>query len=131
MNKKDRQIHFFLQLFLLITGLYILGFNVWKMNTGSWEGVFEFYNESVPIFTLSAGFVTGMLSVLGSVFLWLRAPWAHSFCLLVVGLLFTYNLIEVGEVIYSTPYHAIPMVFVLFVVMQCIPFLIRRTHRQV
>lgn len=130
MNKKDRQIQLFLQLFLLVTGAYILGFNFWKLSSGFWsEGIFEFYNQEVPIFKLSAGIIIGVMSIISAWVLWARASWAYGFTLLIAGFLFSYNLIALGETIYSNPYQAIPMVIILIVMLQSTPFLMRRTQR--
>lgn len=130
MNKKDRQIQFFLQLFLLITGVYLITFNSWKLGSGTWEnGIFEFYNEEIPVFKLTASFITGTMTLIASWVLWVRASWAYGFTLLVAGLLFSLNLIELGEIIYSDPYQAIPMVIILIVMLQSTPFLIRRAQR--
>lgn len=130
MNKRDRQIHIFLQIFLLFTGAYLVGLNIWKLNSGIWEdGIFEFYNQEVPVFKLGAGLITGVSSLIASWALWLRASWAHSFTLLIAGFIFSYNLISLGETIFSTPYHAIPMVVILIVMLQSFPFLMRRTNR--
>tara|TARA_R110000868_G_scaffold408293_7_gene691051 strand:- start:1412 stop:1810 length:399 start_codon:yes stop_codon:yes gene_type:complete len=130
MNKRDRQIQLFLQIFLLFTGVYLLGLNIWKLNSGIWEeGIFEFYNQEVPVFKLGAGLISGILSLIASWSLWIRASWAYSFTLLGAGFVFLYNLISLGEAIYSTPYHAIPMVIIVIVMLQSFPFLMRRTSR--
>ena len=82
MNKRDRQIQIFLQLFYLIAGLYLAGLNIWKLNAELWpEGIFESYNGSIPIFTLAAGFIGGILSLITSLFLWTRVSWAHGLSL--------------------------------------------------
>lgn len=130
MKRKDRQIQLFLQIFLVLSGTYIIGVNLWSLSSGVWsEGIFEFYNGEVPVFKLSAGFISGILSLIASWALWIRAHWAYGFTLIVSGLLFGYNLIGLGEAIYVNPYHAIPMVFILIVMLQCFPFLLRRTTR--
>jgi len=132
MNKKDQRIQIFLQLFLLFAGGYIAGFNIWKLASGYWSlGIFEFHLQELPVFRLIAGLIVGFTGIFASLFLWMRTSWAYSFCLLIVGLLFTYSLFELGSVVFGMPYHAIPMALILFVVMQMIPFLIRRTHRQI
>jgi hypothetical protein len=130
MKRKDRQIQLFLQIFLVITGLYMISINIWYINSGVWkEGIFEFYNEEVPIFKLTAGLLTGILSLIAAWALWLRVHWGYGFTLIVSGLLFSYNLIGLGEAIYVNPYHAIPMVLILVVMLQSVPFLMRRTTR--
>lgn len=130
MNKKDRQLHVFLQLFLLITGGYLVGYNIWKLSVGVWpEGIFEFHNRALPVFELSAGLITALMSLIAAILLWMRANWSYAFCLITSGLLVSYTLTELGGVIYTNPYHAIPMVLVLFVVMQTLPFLMRRSTR--
>ncbi|MEQ9264507.1 MAG: hypothetical protein RLN81_04760 [Balneolaceae bacterium] len=130
MNTKDRQIQLFLQIFLALTGIYIITVNVWRLNLEIWDqGIFEFYNGEIPVFKVSAGFITGTTSLIASALLWMRVSLAHAFAILCSGLLFSYNLVELGEVISSNPYHAIPMVFILIVVLQSFPFLIRRTSR--
>lgn len=130
MKRKDRQIQLFLQIFLVLSGTYLIGVNLWSLSSGVWsEGIFEFYNGEVPVFKLSAGFISGFLSLIASWALWIRAHWAYGFTLIVSGLLFAYNLIGLGEAIYLNPYHAIPMVFILIVMLQSVPFLLRRTAR--
>ncbi len=132
MNKHDHRIQFFLQLFLLLTGLYIAGFNIWKLTSDYWgSGIFEFHLQELPIFRLVAGLIVGFTGIFAALFLWMRTPWAYSFCLLITGLLFTYTLFELGTVVFWMPYHAIPLSIILFVVMQTIPFLMRRTQRQI
>ena len=131
MNNQDQRIHFFLQLFLLVTGCYIAAFNIWKVTTGFWgSGIFEFHLQELPVFRLIAGLIVGFTGILAALFLWMRATWSFSFSLLVMGLLFTYTLFELGTVVFTMPYHAIPLSLILFVVMQTIPFLMRRTQRQ-
>ena len=131
MNKQDQRVQFFLQLFLLATGCYIAGFNIWKITSNFWgSGIFEFHLEELPVFSLVAGLVVGFTGIFAALFLWMRTTWAYSFSLLVTGLLFTYTLFELGTVVFSMPYHAIPLSIILFVVMQTIPFLMRRTQRQ-
>lgn len=130
MKRKDRQIQLFLQIFLVLTGIYLISINLWNLNTGTWgEGIFEFYNGELPVFKLAAGIISGILSLIAAWALWLRAHWAYGFTLIVSGLLFSYNLIGLGEAIYINPYHAIPMVFILIVILQSAPFLMRRTTR--
>ncbi len=132
MTKQDQRTQFFLQLFLLSTGCYIAGFNIWKITSDFWaSGIFEFHLEELPVFRLIAGLIVGFTGVLSAIFLWMRTSWAYSFSLLVTGLLFTYTLFELGTVVFSMPYHAIPLALILFIVMQTIPFLIRRTNRQI
>lgn len=131
MNKQDQRVQFFLQLFLLATGCYIAGFNIWKITSNFWgSGIFEFHLEELPVFSLVAGLIVGFTGIFSALFLWMRATWAYSFSLLVTGLLFIYTLFELGTVVFSMPYHAIPLSIILFVVMQTIPFLMRRTQRQ-
>ncbi|MEQ9309038.1 MAG: hypothetical protein RLN90_06250 [Balneolaceae bacterium] len=130
MNKRDRQIQIFLQFFLIFTGFYLIGLNIWKVNSEIWSnGIFEFYNQEVPVFKLAAGLITGVLSLIASWALWIRANWAYSFALLGAGFIFSYNLISLGETIYETPYHAIPMVIILIVMLQSFPFFMRKTSR--
>ena len=130
MKRKDRQIQLFLQIFLVLAGAYLISTNLWNLNSGIWqEGIFEFYNGEVPIFKFTAGLISGILSLIAAWALWLRVHWAYGFTLIVSGLLFSYNLIGLGEAIYINPYHAIPMVFILVVMLQSFPFLMRRTTR--
>ena len=132
MTSKDRKIQLFLQIFLLSAGIYVIGFNVWKLSAGFWDqGLFEFYNEEIPVFKVAAGIITGLISMIAAWVLWMRVNWAYSFAMLSAGLLFGYNLLALGEVIYWNPYHAIPMVLILIVMLQSIPFLIRRTSRYI
>lgn len=130
MTRRERQIQVFLQLFLLFTGLYLIGWNIWKLNSGIWDdGIFEFYNQEVPIFKVSAGFIAGFISLIASWALWMRAPWAHGFTILLTGFLFSYNLISLGETLAEAPYHAIPLVIILIVLLQSLPFLLRNSSR--
>lgn len=132
MNKKDSQIQLFLQVFLILSGVYFIGFNIWKLNSGIWDqGVFEFYHQEIPVFKLSAGLIIGILCLLASGAIWFRALWAHSFTLLISGLTFSYSLISLGEILYNMPFHSIPLVIILIVMLQSFPFLIRRTSRQI
>ena len=130
MNKRDRQIHFFLQLFTLFAGGYFLGFNIWKLATGFWQnGLFEFHLQEMPIFIVSAGIITGTMSLISSALLWMRVTLAYGFSLFTSGIMFGYTMMELSEVVFSSPMHAIPLVLILFVVMQTFPFLLRRTQR--
>lgn len=130
MTSKDRKIQLLLQIFLFLTGAYVIGLNVWKLSSGHWDqGIFEFYNQEIPVFKVAAGVITGFISLISAWVLWMRVSWSYGFAMLAAGLLFGYNLLTLGEVIYSNPYHAIPMVLILVVMLQSIPFLIRRTSR--
>lgn len=131
MTHKDRKIQIFTQIFLFLTGCYFLGFNLWKLSSGFWEdGLFEFYHQEMPVFSVAAGMIAGILSLIGFAMLWLRASWAYGFCLFTSGILFSYTLMELAGVIFFNPTHAIPMVLILFVVLQTFPFLMRHTQRQ-
>lgn len=131
MNKRDRQIQIFLQLFYLIAGFYLAGLNIWKLNAELWpEGIFESYNGSIPIFTLAAGFIGGVLSLITSLFLWTRVSWAHGLSLFTSGLIMSYALTELGGILNRNPYHSIPLVLLVIVVLQSMPFLIRKASRQ-
>ncbi len=131
MNKQDQRIHFFLQLFLLATGCYVVSFNIWKITSNFWvSGIFEYHLEKLPVFSLVAGLMVGCTGIFAAFFLWMRVNWAYSFSLLVTGFLFTYTLFELGTVVFSMPYHAIPLSIIMFIVMQTIPFLMKRTQRQ-
>ena len=122
--------HLFLQIFMLLAGAYFLGFNVWKLVSGYWEqGLFEFQFQEMPIFVVSAGFITGVLSLVSSVMLWMRTNLAYGFSLFTSGLILGYSLMELADVVFYSPMHAVPLVLVLFVVMQTFPFLARRTQR--
>ena len=130
MNKRDRHIHFFLQIFMLLAGTYFLGYNIWKLSTGFWEnGLFEFQLQELPIFIVSAGIIAGSFSLVSAVMLWMRTNLAYGFSLFTGGILLGYSLMELADVTFIAPMHAIPLVLVLFVVMQTFPFLIRRTQR--
>ena len=130
MTRRERQIQVFLQLFLLFTGMYLIGWNIWKLNSGIWnDGIFEFYNHEVPIFKVSAGLLAGTISLIASWSLWIRVAWAHGFTILLTGFLFSYNLISLGETLSDAPYHAIPLVIILIVLLQSLPFLLRNSSR--
>lgn len=130
MTNKDRKIQLFLQIFLLLSGVYIIGLNMWKLSSGFWEeGLFEFYNGELPVFKVAAGIITGFVSVITSWVLWMRVSWSYGFGMLAAGMMFGYNLLALGEVIFWNPYHAIPMVLIVIVMLQSIPFLIRRISR--
>lgn len=115
---------------MLLAGGYFLGFNIWKLISGFWEnGLFEFQLQEMPIFVVSAGLITGILSFVTSIMLWMRTNLAYGFTLFTGGLMLGYSLMELADVVYESPMHAIPLVLVLFVVMQTFPFLLRRTQR--
>ena len=107
------------------------GLNIWKLNAELWpEGIFESYNGSIPIFTLAAGFIGGILSLITSLFLWTRVSWAHGLSLFTSGLVMSYALTELGGILNRNPYHSIPLVLLVIVVLQSMPFLIRKASRQ-
>lgn len=115
---------------MLLAGVYLLGFNIWKLISGYWEkGLFEFQLQEMPIFVVSAGIITGILSLVSSVMLWMRTNLAYGFSLFTGGLILGYSLMELADVVFYSPMHAVPLVLVLFVVMQTFPFLVRRTQR--
>ncbi|RNC83970.1 MAG: hypothetical protein ED557_09370 [Balneola sp.] len=131
MNKKERQVHFLLQFFFLLAGLYIIGFNSWLVNTSSWEeGLFEFYNQQLPVFKIIAGFVVSLGCFVSSFLLWIRSSSMYGGALFSSGILFMYVLIALGEIIYSYPTHAVPFSVIAILVLQSLPFLIRRNSRQ-
>lgn len=130
MNKKDRRITLFLELFFLGTGIYILGVKVWDIYAGiTPSNLFGLQNETVPIFDLLPQLLAGLASLVSSWALWVRASWAPGWGVFTLGLLLYGNIISLGPAIYEHPAQAIPMIIIVLVVMQSFPFLIRQTQR--
>lgn len=130
MNKKDRRIRLFLELFFLAAGIYIIGFKVWNLYIGiTPDNFFQFQDETIPVFDLLAKFIAGLASIIASWSLWVRSPWSAGWCMFTLGLLLYGNLLSMGHAIYQHPARAIPMVIIVLVVLQSFPFLIRQTQR--
>lgn len=130
MNKKNRRIRLFLQIFFLITGMYILGMKAWEISTGEVPGnFFSFHNGTVPVFNLLAHLFAGLASFIASWSLWSRVTWGPGWCMFTLGLLLYGNIDSMGPAIYNQPAQAIPMIIIVLVVMQSFPFLIKSTQR--
>lgn len=130
MTNKDRRIQLFLQIFYLLVGIYTIINNFGAMYSDRFpEDIFDFYNGNIPVFSIAAGFLTGLAALLSSFTLWTRVSWAFGFCLFTSGLLLCYNLLEMGNAIFRNPYEAVPMVVILVIVLQSFPFLLKQTDR--
>ncbi len=121
---------FFLKLFFLLAGVYLLGFKSWNLYTGEvLSSLFELQNETVPVFDLLPRFFAGIAALVSSWALWARVSWGPGWAMFTLGLLLYGNIISLGPAIYQHPARAIPMIVIVLVVLQSFPFLIRRTHR--
>lgn len=130
MTNKDRRIQLFLQIFYLLAGVYTIISNFGALYSNRFpDDVFDYYQGDIPAFSLAAGFLTGAATIISGLTLWARVAWAYGFSLFTSGLLFCYNLEEMGNAIYRNPYEVIPMVIILIVVLQSFPFLLKRTDR--
>lgn len=130
MNNRDRRITLFLIAFFLLTGIYLIAAQGWRLYTGAIPGnLFEFSGGSFPIFDVSIQFFTGLASFIAGWTLWARAPWSAGWCMFTLGLLIYHNVHALGAAIHSRPASAIPMVIILLVVMQSFPFFLKNTRR--
>lgn len=130
MTNKDRRIQFSLQLFYLIVGIYTILLNFGTIYSDRFPtDIFDYHSNDIPAFSLAAGFLSGLAALISSLSLWTRRAWAYGFALFSSGLLFCYNLQEMGSAIYRNPYETIPMVIILIVVLQSFPFLLKKTDR--
>lgn len=130
MTNKDRRIQLFLQFFYLLVGIYIILSCFGAIYSNRYPNdIFDFHSNDIPAFTLAAGFLTGLAALISSLSLWTRIAWAYGFSLFTSGLLFCYNLLEMGSAIYRNPYETVPMVIILIIVLQSFPFLLKRTNR--
>ena len=129
MNRKDRNIHLFLFLFLIATGLYMSFSAGWDLISADQEDLFNFDNQDIPIFTYITQLVIGLISVFSGFVMWMRVHWAFSFSIFTSGLLIAYNLNNLGRAMYENPTEAIIMSVILIVVLQSLPFSIRQNQR--
>ena len=129
MNRKDRNIHLFLFLFLIATGLYMSFSAGWDLISADQEDLFNFDNQDIPIFTYITQLVIGLISVFSGLVMWMRVHWAFSFSIFTSGLLIAYNLNNLGRAMYENPTEAIIMSVILIVVLQSLPFSIRQNQR--
>lgn len=130
MTNKDRRIQLFLQIFYLLVGIYIILINFGAIYSNRFPNdIFDFHSNDIPAFSLAAGFITGISSLISSLSLWTRIVWAYGFSLFTSGLLFCYNIMEMGSAIYRNPYETVPMVIILIIVLQSFPFLLKRIDR--
>lgn len=129
MNRKDRNIHFFLFLFFIAVGLYMSISAGWDLISADQEELFDFENKDIPIFMYISQLLIGLLSLFSGLVMWMRVHWAFSFSLFTSGLLMAFNLNNMGRAIYENPTEAIIMAIILIVVLQSLPFSIRQNQR--
>lgn len=130
MNVKDRRIHFFLQLFFLLVGLYQFIMLIGELQSGQFSGnLFEFRYNDLPALSIGISLIAGFTSLVSCFSLWTRATWAYGFTLFTSGLLFSYHLLSLAPAIQQNSYEIIPIVLVLIVILQSFPFLLRRSYR--
>lgn len=130
MTVKDRRIHLFLQIFFLFVGLYQIILIINSLQSGQFSGnLFEFQNNNLPALSMGATIIVALTSLVSSFSLWTRATWTYGFSLFTSGMLFSYHLINLGPAIRQNSYEIIPIIFVLIVILQSFPFLIRRSYR--
>lgn len=130
MTNRDRRIQLFLQIFYLLVGIYTIILNTGAIYSDRFpDDIFDFHSNDIPAFSLAAGFIAGLASLISSLSLWTRITWAYGFALFTSGLLFCYNLLEMGSAIYRNPYETVPMVIILIIVLQSFPFLIKNSNR--
>lgn len=130
MTLKHRRIHLFLQLFFLLTGLYE-GFNIIKLilQPDLMQNLFTPLNAQLPIITIAVHIIALVLCFLSGIALWSRAVWSYGVSLFTSGILFAMNLHSLSAAIYENSFHIIPIIFILLVLMQSFPFLLRRSYR--
>lgn len=130
MNNRDRRITLFLIFFFLLTGIYLIAEQGWRMYAGLIPAqLFKFSGGSIPIFDVAIQFFTGVASFIACWTLWARATWSAGWCMFTLGLLIYHNVQALGPAIHNRPAAAIPMVIILLVVMQSFPFFLRNTRR--
>ena len=129
MNRKDRNIHLFLFLFLIAVGLYMSLNASWELFSTDQEELFNFENKDIPIFAYISQLLIGLISIFSGLVMWMRVNWAFSFSLFTSGLLMAYNLNNLGRAMYENPTEAIIMSIILIVVLQSLPFSIRQNQR--
>jgi hypothetical protein len=86
-------------------------------------------NAQLPIVTLVIYILTMILSIFSGIALWSRAVWSYGVSLFTSGLLFALNLFSLSAAIQENSFHIIPIIFILLVLMQSFPFLLRRSYR--
>lgn len=130
MTLKHRRIHLFLQLFFLLTGLYE-GFNIIKLilQPDLMQNLFTPLNAQLPIITLAVHIIALVLCFLSGIALWSRAVWSYGVSLFTSGILFAMNLHSLSAAVRENSFHIIPIIFILLVLMQSFPFLLRRSYR--
>lgn len=132
MTVKDRRIHILLQIFFLLVGLY-----QFIQVTASFQNgllstpLFEFSQGQLPVIYLIASVIAGLGSLISTFSLWQRTPWAYGFTLFNCGLLFSLHLLNLNEALMRNSYEIIPIFFILIVLLQSFPYLIRRSYRSV
>lgn len=127
---KDRRIHLFLQLFFLLIGLYQFVKLLGGLQTGQLSSdLFEFHFNDLPVINLSIVILCGITSLVSSFAIWTRAAWMYGFALFTSGILFSYHLVGLGTAIYQNSYEIIPIVLVLIVLLQSLPYLLKRSYR--
>lgn len=129
MTRKDRNIHFFLILFLLSIGVFMTINGTWQILNIEQDLLFDFENKQLPIFTFISELLIGLVCVLSAVLMWMRVHWAYGLVLFTSGLLIAFNLTNLGYAISQNPYNGIIMVVILIIVLQSLPFLIRKNQR--
>lgn len=130
MNNRDRRIKLVLIFFFLLTGIYLIAEQGWRIYTGAIPArLFEYNAGTIPIFSVSIQFLTGIASFIAGWTMWARATWSAGWCMFTLGLLIYHNVQALGPAIHNRPASAIPMVIILLVVMQSFPFFLRGTRR--
>ncbi|MDZ7806209.1 MAG: hypothetical protein U5K71_03740 [Gracilimonas sp.] len=130
MTLKHRRIHLFLQIFFLLTGLYEGLHSIQLiMQPDLANNLFIPQNAQLPIITLAIHLLAMILSIFSGIALWSRAVWAYGVSLFTSGILFALNLFNLSAAIEENSFHIIPIIFILLVLMQSFPFLLRRAYR--
>lgn len=101
----------------------------WQMFTTTQADLFDFDNKNIPVFSYISELLIGVVSILSAILMWVRVHWAFGFTLFTSGLLMAFNLTNLGRAIYDNPTKGIIMVVILIVVLQSLPFLIRKNQR--
>lgn len=130
MTLKHRRIHFFLQLFFLVTGLYE-GFHAAQLSLQPEfvNNLFVLQDAQLPVIILSIHVLAMLLCFISCIALWSRAVWSYGVSLFTSGILFALNLFSLSAAIKENSFHIIPIIFILLVLMQSFSFLLRRSYR--
>jgi len=130
MTLKHRRIHLFLQLFFLLTGIYE-GLHAAQlvMQPDFVNSLFTAQNAQLPVISLSIHVLAMLLCLVSCLALWSRAIWSYGVSLFTSGILFALNLFSLSGAIEDNSFHIIPIIFILLVLMQSFPFLLRRSYR--